>query len=100
MEPESPAVASLPPLASTLAAAATMMTQQESDSPKKKQSSGYSKENKIKRYDAILREFMTHFHGRSESEGGVYPANHEFSNEELRAIQPQDIGEFLFLLFW
>ena len=99
MEPESPAVASLPPLASTLAAAATMMMT-ESDSPKKKQSSGYSKENKIKRYDAILREFMTHFHGRSESEGGVYPANHEFSNEELRAIQPQDIGEFLFLLFW
>ena len=94
MEPESPAVASLPPLASTLAAAAKMMT--ESDSPKKKQSS-YSKENKIKRYDAILREFMTHFHGRSEAEGGVYPANHEFSNEELSAIQPQDIGElFLF----
>ena len=94
MEPESPAVASLPPLASTLAAAATMMT--ELDSPKKKQSS-YSKENKIKRYDAILREFMTHFHGRSEAEGGVYPANHEFSNEELSAIQPQDIGElFLF----
>ena len=98
MDPESPAVASLPPLASTLAAAATMMTQQESDSPKKKQSSSsYSKENKIKRYDAILREFMTHFHGRSEAEGGVYPANHEFSNEELSAIQPQDIGElFLF----
>ena len=48
----------------------------------------YSKEQKVKRYYSILREFMTYFHARSEP----YGPSHQFTDEELRMIEPQDIG--------
>lgn len=35
----------------------------------------YNKEVKVKRYHALLREFMAHYHGLK----GCYPINHEVS---------------------
>ena len=49
----------------------------------------YSAEQKVKRYYSILREFMTYFHQRSE----FYPHEYLFTDDDLRAVEPQDIGK-------
>jgi len=72
--------------------------------PKKR----YSKEHKLKRYYGILREFMVYYqrndqaypsdHEFTEEELRAikpYPADHEFTDEELRAIDPQDIVNWM-----
>lgn len=51
----------------------------------------YSKEHKLKRYYSCLRDFMAYFHQRSEA----YPLDHEFTEDELSTVEPQDIVNWM-----
>ncbi|KAL7543240.1 hypothetical protein ACHAXR_012557 [Thalassiosira sp. AJA248-18] len=45
----------------------------------------------LQRYYTVLRDFMAHFHSKSE----IYPPNHEFTQDELSAVTPQDIIKWM-----
>ncbi|KAL7548370.1 hypothetical protein ACHAWF_011655 [Thalassiosira exigua] len=74
-------------------AAAAAAKKKQSPRPYKKATKNYyTQENKLKRYFSVLREFMAFVHGRVDGE--PYPAEHKFSEAELQAVEPQDIGKF------
>jgi len=45
----------------------------------------------LQRYYTVLRDFMAHFHSRAE----IYPPNHEFTQDELSGVTPQDIIKWM-----
>lgn len=45
----------------------------------------------LQRYYTVLRDFMAHFHKKDE----IYPPNHEFTQDELSAVSPQDVVNWM-----
>lgn len=45
----------------------------------------------LQRYYTVLRDFMANFHSKDE----IYPPNHEFTQDELSAVAPEDIIKWM-----
>lgn len=45
----------------------------------------------LQRYYTVLRDFMAHFHNKSD----IYPPNHEFTQDELGSVAPEDIIKWM-----
>lgn len=45
----------------------------------------------LQRYYTVLRDFMSYFHQRTI----IYPPDHEFTNDELSAITPNDVVNWM-----
>jgi len=64
---------------------------EEETNPKPSTTKSNIEVKQLQRYYTVLRDFMAHFHKKDE----IYPPNHEFTQDELRAVSPQDLVNWM-----